>query len=70
MLTESVATSIRRIVLLPESQTIRLPAPSLATEYGKANRATIPVPSVLPAFPGEPANVVTAPVAMSTRRVV
>ena len=63
-----MAMTIFRIVL--SSVTKRLPAPSLAIPDGMENCAAGPVPSLLPQFPGEPARVVTAPVATTIFRIV
>ena len=70
MVTTPVATTTFRIVWLYSSTTKRLPAPSLAMLDGEENRASAPVPSALLGFRGEPARVVTAPVAMTTFRIV
>jgi hypothetical protein len=52
---------ILRIVLLPVSDTYTLPAVSTATADGRSNRASLPVPSVLPVIAGNPANVLRHP---------
>ena len=46
-----------------------MPAPSLAMATAGLKRAAAPVPSSLPSWKGVPANVVTAPVAMTTFRM-
>jgi hypothetical protein len=44
--------------------------PSAGSPSGRLKRAAGPVPSVLPVVPGEPASVVTTPVAMTSFRIV
>jgi len=56
-----------RTLWLPVSATYRLPAASSARPVGDDRRATVPVPSTLPALP-PPTNVVTPPVAMTSLR--
>jgi hypothetical protein len=70
VVTAPVARTIFRIVELPVSATKRLPAPSSATPRGWSNSAAAPVPSALPGVSGEPASVVTIPVAMAIFRIV
>jgi hypothetical protein len=70
VVTAPVATTIFRMARLFPSATKRFPAPSLARPIGVLKRAAVPVPSVLPEIPGDPARVVTAPVASTTWRMV
>jgi hypothetical protein len=70
VVTFRVAIAILRIVWLSWSETKRLPAPSIATAIGRLNRAALPIPSVLPDTPAEPARVETAPVVTTTFRIV
>jgi len=60
---------ILRIVLFPKSATKTFPAPSAATFIGMKNLAVLPVPSVLPKLPAEPAKVLTTPVGVILRIV-
>ena len=62
--------AMRRTVLLPESATKTFPAASMVTPVGWLKRAADPAPSALPAEPGEPARVVTAPAEVMRRTVL
>ena len=68
VLTACEATTI--LLTVDESATNRLPAPSLAIAAGASKRASVPVPSTWPDFPGEPARIVAVPVAMTILRIV
>ena len=59
----------RRIAALPVSATTTFPEPSTATPAGWLNSAFMPVPSLLPLIPAEPARVVTAPAGVILRMV-
>ena len=69
VVTAPLASVRRRIVWLPRSLTHRSP-PARLSPYGWLKSAAAPVPSVLPETPAVPAIVVTAPVAITTRRIV
>lgn len=64
------AAVIFRMVLLPESATKTLPAPSAGTPLGTLKLAAAPVPSALPYKPAVPASVVTTPLGVIFRIVL
>ena len=56
-----------RTTLLWLSATNTFPLPSTATDVGWLNWAVVPVPSVVPEDPSDPASVVTTPAAVTLR---
>ena len=65
----TLVAAILRIMALPVSATKRLPLASIAKAWGWLKKASLPVPSLSPAIPGNPAIVVTVPAGVILRMV-